>query len=256
MKKAILKVKELTVNYETASALWDICFEIFPGELVGIIGPNGAGKSTLLKALIGLVKPLSGQITFFGTSFQKARKKISYIPQRGAIDWNFPITAFDVVLMGRYGSLKGLKWYRKADREMASKLLRFLGMESLKNRQISKLSGGQQQRLFLARALMSHADLYLLDEPFAGVDKATELLIIETLKNLQKEGKTALVVHHDLNTVETYFDSILILKTSLIACGKTKEVFTLEHLNRAYGHRGVLFDEALRLSKHKLKGLR
>ena len=255
MKKPILKVEELTVSYENASALWDICFEVFRGELVGIIGPNGAGKSTLLKALIGLVKPLSGKVTFWGTSFRRARRKVSYVPQRGTIDWSFPITAFDVVLMGRYASLKGLKWYRRADREMADKLLRFLDMQSLKHRQISELSGGQQQRLFLARALMSEADLYLLDEPFTGVDKATELLIIETLKNLKQEGKTILVVHHDLNTVEAYFNTTLILKTSLIAFGKTEKVFTLENLNRAYGKKGVLFDEAFRLSKHKSSGL-
>lgn len=254
--ESVLTVKQMTVSYDHSSALWDISFELSPGQIVGIIGPNGAGKSTLLKALIGIVTPISGQVTFFGDSFDQVRKQIAYVPQKGTIDWDFPVTVFDVVLMGRYGRLNRLKWYRKADREMATYLLSLLEMEELKNRQIRELSGGQQQRLFLARALMQEADLLLLDEPFAGVDKGTEGLIIEILRKLKKEGKTAILVHHDLNTVRAYFDSLVVLKTSLIACGKTSEVLNGENLRRAYGQKGALFDEAFALSLVKSKGLR
>jgi len=250
-----LAVKEITVGYDHHSALWDISFELSPGQIVGIIGPNGAGKSTLLKAVLGIEKPLSGEVLFFGKPFRKVKNKVAYVPQRGEIDWDFPITVFDVVLMGRYGHLGKLKWYRKSDREMALRLLRLLEMEEMKERQISELSVGQQQRLFIARALMQEADLLLLDEPFAGVDKATETLLMKIFSKLKKEGKTVLLVHHDLGAVEKYFDSLVILKTSLIAYGLTEEVFTAENLNRAYGHKGALFDEALRLSLSKSKGL-
>lgn len=255
MQKA-LTVKKLTVSYDHSSALWDIDFEIDPGQIVGIIGPNGAGKSTLIKALLGIVKPISGTAEFFGNCFKKAKQRVAYVPQKSTIDWQFPTTVFDVVLMGRYCRLGALKWYRKSDREMALRLLKLMQMEDLKERQISELSGGQQQRLFIARALMQEADLLLLDEPFAGVDKATEALIMETLIKLKDEGKTILMVHHDLNTVEAYFDSLIILKTSLIACGKTADVFNLDNLNRAYGEKGALFDEALRLSLSKSSGLK
>lgn len=255
-KHSALSLKEMTVSYDHASALWDISFDLSEGQIVGIIGPNGAGKSTLLKALLGIVKPLSGQALFFGQPFHKAKQRIAYVPQKGAIDWDFPITVLDVVLMGRYGQLGGLKWYRKSDREMAESLLKRLEMEHLKHRQIRELSGGQQQRLFIARALMQEADLLLLDEPFAGVDIATEALIMEIFKKLKGDGKTVILVHHDLNTVEAYFDSLVILKTSLIAYGATQTVFNAENLSRAYGKKGVLFDEALRLSRSKSEGLR
>lgn len=251
-----LVVKKLTVSYGHASALWDIEFAVDSGQIIGVIGPNGAGKSTLIKALLGIVKPLSGQALFFGKPFKKCRSRVAYVPQKGTIDWEFPTTVLDVVLMGRYAQLGPLKWYRKPDREKALSLLKLLRMEELKDRQISELSGGQQQRLFIARALMQEADLFFLDEPFAGVDKATEALIMEILVELKKEGKTIIMVHHDLNTVESYFDSLLILKTSLIACGKTGDVFNADNLNRAYGEKGALFDEALSLSLSKSSGLK
>lgn len=250
-----LVVKNLTVSYDHSSVLWDIDFEITSGQIVGIIGPNGAGKSTLMKAILGLVKPLSGKIEFFGSCLKKAKGRVAYVPQKEAIDWQFPITVFDVVLMGRYTHLGALKWYRQSDRERALRLLNLLQMEELKGRQISELSGGQQQRLFIARALMQEADFLLLDEPFAGVDKATELLIMDILVGLKEKGQTILMVHHDLNTVKTYFDSLIILNTSLIACGKTADVFRSEHLQQAYGERGALFDEAFRLSLIKSSGL-
>lgn len=253
-KQKAIEVHHLTVNYDKTSALWDLSFAILPGQLVGIIGPNGAGKSSLLKALLGFVKPLSGKILFFDQPFKHLRKKIAYVPQKGSIDWEFPITVFDVVLMGRYGHLKGLKWYRKADRAAARQILRRLEMNHLAERQISELSGGQQQRLFIARALMQDADIFLLDEPFAGVDKATEKVTIDILKGLKEKGKTLLVVHHDLNTVKTTFDSVLILKTSLVAHGEVEEVFTSENLNRAFGQKSTLFDEAIRLSQQKTSG--
>jgi len=255
MTKALV-VKKLTVSYDHSSALWDIDFAIGSGQIVGVVGPNGAGKSTLIKALLGIVKPISGQAQFFDSAFKKVKERVAYVPQKGVIDWEFPTTVFDVVLMGRYCRLGVLKWYRKSDREMALRLLRLLQMEDLKDRQISELSGGQQQRLFIARALMQEADLLFLDEPFTGVDKATEALIMEILVKLKEEGKTIVMVHHDLNTVEAYFDSLIILKTSLIACGKTADVFNSDNLNRAYGEKGALFDEALRLSLSKSTGLK
>lgn len=254
-EKPVLTVKQVTVSYDHCSALWDISFDLSPGQIVGIIGSNGAGKSTLLKSLIGIVKPLSGNVSFFGKPFNQVRERIAYVPQKGEIDWDFPITVFDVVLMGRYGRLGGLKWYRKSDRVMAKRVLSLLEMEHLKDRQIRELSGGQQQRLFIARALMQEADFYLLDEPFAGIDKTTEALIMEILCKLKNEGKTIVLVHHDLNNAQKYFDSLVILKTSLIAAGRTEDVFNLENLNRAYGYKGALFDEALRLSRQKSTGL-
>ncbi len=249
-------MKNLTVSYDHFSALWDINFEIACGQIVGIIGPNGAGKSTLIKAIIGLIKPISGGAELCKIDIKKNRKRVAYVPQKKGIDWQFPITAFDVVLMGCYGRLKGLKWCNRSERNRAFHLLELMHMEKLGNRQIGALSVGQQQRLFVARALMQDADLFLLDEPFAGVDKTTETLIMKIMTDLKTEGKTILIVHHDLNTVEAYFDALVILKTSLIAYGSTKAVFHLENLNRAYGAKGVIFDEALRLSLAQSAGLR
>ncbi|MCB1107091.1 MAG: metal ABC transporter ATP-binding protein [Chlamydiia bacterium] len=250
-----IDVHQLTVSYEKTSALWDINVSIPRGSLVGIIGPNGAGKSTFLKALLGIVSPVSGRVLFFGESFKKAKHRIAYVPQKGSIDWDFPITVFDVVLMGRFGKCRGLKWYTKADKEGARKVLKRLEMETLKDRQINSLSGGQQQRLFLARALLQEGDILLLDEPFAAVDKATEEIIIKLLKHLRDQGKTILVVHHDLNTAPDYFDQALLLNTSLVAYGDVKETLTPDNLSRTYGKRGDLFDEATRLSEEQRAGL-
>lgn len=253
--KAAVDIHQLTVNYEKTSALWDINVSILKGSLVGVIGPNGAGKSTLLKALLGIVKPLSGNVRFFGKPFNKVNEKIAYVPQKGSIDWDFPITVFDVVLMGRFGKLRGLlKWYTKADKQAARKMLDHLEMGDLADRQISALSGGQQQRLFIARALLQEAEILLLDEPFAAVDKGTEDIIIRLLKKLREEGKTILVVHHDLNTAPHYFDQILLLNTSLVAYGDVEETLTPRNLSLTYGKRGELFDEATRLSGEQKAG--
>ncbi len=254
MKKALV-VKNLTVSYDQLSVLWDINFEMASRQIIGIIGPNGAGKSTLIQALLGLIKTISGTVEFLGKSLKKSKRRVAYVPQKKTIDWKFPITLLDVVLMGGYCRLKGLKWYRKSDYERAIRLIKLMEMEDLKERQISELSMGQQQRLFIARALMQDADLFLLDEPFAGVDKTTETLIMQILNRLKKEGKTILMVHHDLNTVESYFDSLIILNTSLVASGKTESIFNLRYLNQAYGEKGVLLDEAMRICLRKSSGV-
>ena len=254
-KDKAIDIHQLSVNYEKTSALWDINLSIPKGSLVGIIGPNGAGKSTLLKALLGLVKPLSGRILFYGEPFAKVKEQVAYVPQKGSIDWDFPMTAFDVVLMGRFRKLKGLKWYRKADKQAALKMLDCLEMGSLAKRQISALSGGQQQRLFIARALLQGASILFLDEPFAGVDRATEDIIVRILKDLRDEGKTILVVHHDLKTAYDYFDRALLMNTSLVAWGKTDVALSADNLARAYGQKGELFGEAARLSRAEKAGL-
>lgn len=245
--KYVIKAEELNVNYGKTSILWDLSFQIPPGLLVGIIGPNGAGKSTLLKSALGLVKPLSGTISVSG--------KVAYVPQRESVDWDFPITAFEVVLMGRYGRLGLFGRPRKADREAAAAALEQVGMSAYAHRQISQLSGGQQQRLFIARALVQDADLFLLDEPFVGVDLATEKAIMAILRKVKEQGKTVLIVHHDLPSVEEYFDWTLLLNTRLLGCGPVKEVFTRDNLARAFGKSQLLFDEAANLSAKSISGI-
>lgn len=242
-----LEAEELNVNYEKVSVLWDLSFQIPTGLLVGIIGPNGAGKSTLLKAALGLLKPLSGKISLHG--------KIAYVPQRESVDWDFPITAEEVVLMGRYGRLGLFGRPRKADREATALAIEQVGMEDYADRQIGELSGGQQQRLFIARAIVQMADILLLDEPFAGVDLATEKAIMELLRKLKGQGKTILMVHHDLPSVEEYFDWVLLLNTRLFGCGPVKEVFTRKNLARAFGKSERLFDEAANLSAKTISGI-
>lgn len=251
----VLKVEQLTVNYDKTPVLWDISFTVPKGKLVGIIGPNGAGKSTLLKTMLGMITPLSGKVEFFGRSFKKVRRRVAYMPQRTSVDWDFPITVLDVVLMGRYGRLGWFKWPRAADKEAAKKALEMVGMLPFADRQISQLSGGQQQRIFIARALLQDADIYLMDEPFAGVDVATEKAIIALLDKLKTEGKTLFVVHHDLSTVERYFDWTILLNISLIASGPVSEVFHAENISRTYGRSNVLLDEAAKLSKNKTSGI-
>lgn len=252
--ESVCIAKELYVHYEKNPVLWDISFSIPKGVLVGIIGPNGAGKSSLLKAALGLVKPLSGKIEFFKEPIAQSRKKIAYVPQRQSVDWDFPITAMQVVLMGRYGKLGLLGRPRKADREAAQKALELVGMAHFADRQISQLSGGQQQRLFLARSLLQNPDIFLLDEPFAGVDLTTEKEIMQLLKQQKEEGKTVFIVHHDLPTVENYFDWVILLNTRLVACGPLKEVFHAEHLAKAFGKTETVFDEAASLSIQKMRG--
>ncbi|MBA3957270.1 MAG: ABC transporter ATP-binding protein [Parachlamydiaceae bacterium] len=250
-----LEIHQLSVNYEYTPALWDISLQVPAGKLVAIIGPNGAGKSTLLKAALGLLTPISGSIRFFGQPLQNMRLRIAYVPQRESVDWDFPITVRDLVLMGRYGRLGLFRKPREADRAAADRYLEMVGMLSYAERQISQLSGGQQQRAFLARALLQEADIYFMDEPFAGVDLATETTIMSILRQLQQNGKTIFVVHHDLNTIENYFDWVIMLNLRLVANGDVQSTFNAQTLQATYGKSYALLDEALRLSQHKTAGL-
>lgn len=253
-KKSALKIHQLSVNYEKTPVLWDISLEIPEQKLVAIIGPNGAGKSTLLKTALGLIKPISGNVCFFGKPLRKVRRQVAYIPQTESVDWDFPITVFDLVLMGRYGRRGIFKRPTRQDRQDVKKYLAMVGLESFVNRQISQLSGGQQQRAFLARALIQEADLYLMDEPFSGIDIASTKTIISILHTLRDQGKTIFVVHHDLNSVSDIFDWVILLNMHLVGCGETKEVFTPEMIQKAYGRDSLLFDEASRLSQEKTRG--
>jgi len=242
--KYALTTSSLHVNFGKTAVLWDISIKIPSGLIVVVLGPNGAGKSTLFKTALGLVSPFSGTIEVLGGSFKSFRNKIAYVPQRESIDWDFPITAEEVVLMGRYGRLGLFGRIRKADREAALHALELVGMLPYRSRQISQLSGGQQQRLFIARALVQEADLFLLDEPFAGVDATTEKTIMELFKTLKRQGKTILIIHHDWSTVEQYFDWLVLLNIRLVASGHVAEVFRPENLVQIFGKWHTLFDEA------------
>lgn len=249
-----LQAHQLTVNYDKTPVLWDITLQIPHGKIIGIIGPNGAGKSTFIKAALGLIQPISGKIEFFGQPLKEVRRRIAYVPQRESVDWDFPITVHDLVLMGRYGNLGLFHWPRKADLAAVDHYLEKVGMSTYANRQISQLSGGQQQRVFIARALVQEADVYFMDEPFAGIDAASEAAIMNILRQLKDRGKTVFVVHHDLNTVERYFDWAIMLNMRLIACGNVREVFNADTLNSTYGKSYSLLDEALKLSESKISG--
>lgn len=246
-RPAAVEVRGLSVAYRRRPVLWDIDFSLPTGHLIGIVGPNGAGKSTLIKAILGLVPMGSGQVRILGQPFPHRRARgpaaIGYVPQRESVDWDFPTNVFDVVLMGRYGHIGLIRRPKAHDKEIAWKALRQVGMAEYADRQISQLSGGQQQRVFLARALAQEAEVYFMDEPFAGVDAATETAIIQLLATLREQGKTVIVVHHDLQTVSRFFDWVLLLNRRLIACGPTPEVFTLDNLQKAYGGRLNFFDE-------------
>lgn len=248
-------IEQLNVNYDKTPVLWDIHCSIPAGKSVGLIGPNGAGKSTLLKTLMGMTSPLSGKVEFFGQSFKRMRRKIAYVPQRSSVDWDFPITVLELVLMGRYGRLGLFKKETVADKEAAKEALEMVGMLSFADRQIRQLSGGQQQRIFIARALLQDAEIYLMDEPFAGVDLATERAMISLMDKLKKQGKTLVIVHHDLTTVDTYFDWVIMLNTCLVASGPVKEVFQPEVISRTYGRSSALLDEAVKLTQNKASGL-
>lgn len=250
-----LTVHQLSVNYDITPVLWDISLEIPPGHLVGLIGPNGAGKSTFIKTALGIVQPISGKVEFFRQPLNEIRNRVGYVPQRESVDWDFPITVRDLVLMGRYGKLGLFRRPRQADWAAADHYLDKVGMSAYADRQISQLSGGQQQRVFLARALLQEADIYFLDEPFAGVDLATETVLMDILRQLKREGKTIFVVHHDLNSVENYFDWVIMLNMRLIASGPIHQVWNADTLNMTYGKSYALFDEALKISQNKIKGL-
>ena len=239
-----IEVHDLTVAYGTQPVLWDVDLTIPEGKLIAIVGPNGAGKSTLLKAILGLVPTVTGWVKVFGTGYQARRSWVGYVPQRESVDWDFPTSALDVVSMGLYGSLGWFRRPGRRQREAALTCLDQVGIRELAERQISQLSGGQQQRVFLARALAQQARLYLMDEPFAGVDATTERAILELLRELRSSGKTVIAVHHDLQTVAEYFDHVVLLNMRLVAAGPVDEVFTDENLQRTYGGRLTVLTQA------------
>lgn len=238
-----LELHDLTVVYEKKPALYGVDAVVPRGSICGIIGPNGAGKSTLIKAAMGLLPVQGGWVRFFGQQLDHARGRVAYVPQRSSVDWDFPVNVMDVVLMGRYGRLGLLRRTKPADHAAARDCLQRVGMLDYADRQISQLSGGQQQRVFIARALAQEADLYLMDEPFTGVDAATESTIMELLREMRARGGTILVVHHDLTTAPTYFDRLLLLNMRLIATGPVDEVFTPELLQQTYGGRLTILNE-------------
>lgn len=254
VESAALEIHQLSVNYEKTPVLWDVSLAVPPKHLVGVVGPNGAGKSTLIKACLGLIKPLSGTVSFFGKPLKDVRLRIGYVPQRATVDWDFPITVRDLVLMGSYGRLGLVRRPRKTDQEAVDHYLEKVGMSGLGNRQINQLSGGQQQRVFLARALLQEADVYFMDEPFSGIDQATEGVLMDILHELKNEGKTLFVVHHDLNTVKQRFDWVILLNMRLVAYGAIEEVFNPRNLAITYGKSTAIFDEALKLSQSKASG--
>ena len=233
--QSVISVKGLSVSYERKRVLTNIYLEIDKGKIHGVIGPNGAGKSTLFKAILGLIDADSGTVIFEGKPIKEVRKKVVYVPQKNDVDWQFPATVFDVILMGRYPYKGILERINDKDKAIAMDALEEVGISHLRDRQIGELSGGQQQRVFLARALCQQADIILLDEPFVGIDITTESKIIQILKKLADEGKTLLVVHHDLSTVEEYFDKVILLNQRLVAHGDTKATFSPDNIKKAYG---------------------
>lgn len=232
-----IEVTDLTVAYQDKPVLWDIDLDVPPGVLLSIVGPNGAGKTTLIKAILGLVRPAAGNVLIYDKPYDSQRQIVGYVPQRGSVDWDFPTNVLDVVMMGRYGALGWIRRPGKKERELAMQALEKVGMEAYTTRQISQLSGGQQQRVFLARALVQDATVYLMDEPFQGVDATTERAIITLLQELRANGKTVVVVHHDLQTVTDYFDWVMLLNIRRIASGPVDETFTPDNLRETYGGR-------------------
>ncbi len=228
-------VEDLTVAYRDKPVLWDIDLQVPAGVLLAIIGPNGAGKTTLIKAILGLIKPAAGRILIYDKPYNLQRSLVAYVPQRGSVDWDFPTSVLDVVMMGRYGSVGWIRRPGKKEHHLAMEALEKVGMVDFWKRQISQLSGGQQQRVFLARALVQDAMVYFMDEPFQGVDATTEKTIVNLLKDLRESGKTVLVVHHDLQTVSEYFDWAMLLNVRKIASGPVIEIFNEQNLRSAYG---------------------
>lgn len=240
----VLDVHDVTVAYHRRPVLWDVDLTISEPALIGIVGPNGAGKSTLIKAILGLVPLASGRVSVFGQPVDRQRRRIGYVPQRESVDWDFPVSVLDVVLMGTYGQLGWFRRPGRRERAWALECLRQVGLADLARQQIGQLSGGQQQRTFLARALAQEADLYFMDEPMAGVDAATEHVIFSLLGELRGQGKTVLVVHHDLRTVPDYFEQVVLLNMRLVASGPTGQVFTRANLQKTYGGRLDILDDA------------
>ncbi|MCA9049680.1 MAG: ABC transporter ATP-binding protein [Planctomycetaceae bacterium] len=250
-----LSVYDLTVAYHRKPVVWDVGFDIPAGSLVGIVGPNGAGKSTLLKAVMDLTPRVSGRIRVFGDSYRNNRRRVGYVPQRESVDWDFPVDVQDVVTMGLYSRIGWCRPVRHRHRQQAREALQRVGMAEFARRQISQLSGGQQQRTFLARALVQDADLYLMDEPFAAVDAATEQAIVGILREMKDRGRTAVVIHHDLQTVPDYFDYVILLNMRVVAAGPVGEVFTSENLQKTYGGRLTLLDEVTEAMRRRERSL-
>lgn len=245
----LLEVHDLTVSYYKKPVLWGVDLSLPHSKLIGIIGPNGAGKSTLLKAIMGLVPLDSGFVKLFNEPLHRVRKKVSYVPQRESVDWDFPVSVLDVVAMGRYAQLGLFQRPRKADKEIAMQCLQQVDMESCAQRQIAQPSGGQQQRVFLARALAQQAQLYLMDEPFAGIDAATEKAIITLLQSLAQQGKSVIAVHHDLHTAADYFDWAVLLNMRLIGAGPARKILTPALLQETYGGKLTILSQVSELLK-------
>ncbi len=241
---AALSIHDLTVAYDRRPVLWDVDLDIPAGCLAAIVGPNGAGKSTLIKACLDLLPRVSGDVRMFGAPWRSVRSRVAYVPQRETVDWDFPVSALDVVAMGTYAKLGWLRPVGRNQKRAAMEALDRVGLVEFARRQISQLSGGQQQRVFLARALVQHADLYLMDEPFASVDAATEQAIVETLQSLRASGATLVVVHHDLQTVAEYFEHVVLLNMRVVASGPMAETLTTANLRATYGGRLTLLEQA------------
>ncbi|MBA4298791.1 manganese/zinc/iron transport system ATP-binding protein [Algoriphagus alkaliphilus] len=235
VENPILEIHDLTVSYDQNPVLWNVDLSLPGGKLVGILGPNGAGKSTLIKAIMGLIAPTSGYVKVFDKPLNEVRSRISYVPQRESVDWNFPASVLDVVMMGTYGKLGLFRRPGKKEKDIALKSLEQVGMSGFVKRQISELSGGQQQRVFIARALAQEADLYLMDEPFAGVDMSTETAIFQLLQEMTAAGKTVIVVHHDIHSAMNFFDWLIMLNLHLVASGPKELVMNEELLRKTYG---------------------
>lgn len=238
-----IQVTDLTVAYKDNPVLWDVDLEVPQGILMAVVGPNGAGKTTLIKAILGLIEPAAGKVLIQDAPYKERRRLVGYVPQRGSVDWDFPTTVIDLVMMGRYGALGWFRRPGKKERQAALEALEKVGMSAFAERQISQLSGGQQQRVFLARALVQDASIYFMDEPFQGVDAVTERAIITLLQELRAAGKTVLVVHHDLQTVPEYFDWVMLINVRRVASGPVEEVFTEENLRLTYGGRVAFLRE-------------
>lgn len=248
MNSPALELHDVSVAYDKAPVLYGVDLAIEPGKIVGIVGPNGAGKSTLIQAIMGLQPLRSGWIKIFGQPIAQSRPHLGYVPQRTSVDWDFPVSVMDVVLMGRYGKLGLLRRPGAADRELARRCLEKVDLLPLANRQIGQLSGGQQQRVFIARAMAQQSELYLMDEPFAGVDAATEKALLGLLRTMAQQGKTLFIVHHDLPTAREYFDHLILLNMRVVASGPTEEVFTQELLQKTYGGRLTILTEVAQKS--------
>lgn len=239
MNQTAIHIEQLTVAYQAVPVLWQVGLNIQKGKRTAIIGPNGAGKSTLIKSILGLMTPLTGEVDFSvkdgeWSEYKSIKKSVAYVPQKSSVDWDFPTTVLDVVVMGRYGHLGWFKRPGKKDMALAEEMLVKVGMHSFKDRQISQLSGGQRQRVFLARALVQQAVIYLLDEPLAGVDMKSEKVIMELLEELSSAGKTVIVVHHDLQTVKEYFDEVVFLNREVVAAGSVATTFTEDIIEETY----------------------